>query len=169
MNKYQLVVLFAVLFLADRIVKLFFKEILLINTKGFYGLVPGSNLIFIIISVIIIPLLFAVILKSKKTLTKPGVALVLTGIVANLTDRILFGGVLDIKIKILNFSNALNLADIYIVTGIIILIMSTCFLITPAFRMESTSSIQKSSTNQTTPFKVWWCIDFLISAMNQHD
>ena len=33
---------------------------------------------------------------------------------------------------------------------------------TTTFRSWSTSSIQKSSTNQTTPFKVWWCIDFLI-------
>ena len=32
--------------------------------------------------------------------------------------------------------------------------------------MVGTLSIQKSSTNQTTPFKVWWCIDFLIVADN---
>jgi len=117
-------VLFAGLYLADRLVKLFFKEILLINTKGFYGIFPGSNLILILISILIIPLLIAITLKSKKILTKLGIIFLLSGVVSNLTDRILFGGVLDIKITFLGLSNALNLADIYIVAGIIILITS---------------------------------------------
>ncbi len=125
MKKRELILLFAVLFLADRIVKLYFDKLLLTNTGGFYGLAPSSNIIMIFVSVIIIPLLFVAILKSKRAIVKYGAVFVLTGIVANLTDRILFGGVLDIKIIIFNFSNALNLADIYIVTGIIILIVSS--------------------------------------------
>jgi len=43
--------------------------------------------------------------------------------------------------------------------------MSKC-LITAPFMVWNTLSIQKSSTNQTTLFKVWWCIDFLILIVN---
>ncbi len=39
--------------------------------------------------------------------------------------------------------------------------MSKC-LETAHFSVRNTSSIPKSSTNQTTSFKEWWCIDFLI-------
>ena len=35
-----------------------------------------------------------------------------------------------------------------------------------ATNSEEFVCIQKSSTNQTTPFKVWWCIDFLIYYKN---
>ncbi|MEK6836982.1 MAG: hypothetical protein AABX94_04945, partial [Nanoarchaeota archaeon] len=40
-------------------------------------------------------------------------------------------------------------------------LMSKC-LETAHFSVRNTSSIPKSSTNQTTSFKEWWCIDFLI-------
>ncbi|MEK6793092.1 MAG: hypothetical protein AABX95_04705 [Nanoarchaeota archaeon] len=36
------------------------------------------------------------------------------------------------------------------------------------FRAWNTSSIQKSSTNQTTHFSGWWCIDFLILIPLRH-
>ncbi len=125
MNKYWLVLIFATLYLSDRIAKLFFKKILLINADGFYGLIPGSNLIFIIVSFMIIPVLATIMLKTKNPMIESGVVLVITGAFANLTDRILFGGALDIEIRIFDLSNALNLADIYIAAGIIILIIST--------------------------------------------
>ena len=117
-------ILFAALYLIDRIVKLFFEKLLLINTDGFYGLIPGSNLFFIIVSAIILPALIIIIFKTKKAISRLGLVFLLAGVVANITDRIVFGGVLDLKITFFNFSNALNLADIYIVAGIIILITS---------------------------------------------
>ena len=43
-------------------------------------------------------------------------------------------------------------------------VMSKC-LETAHFSVRNTSSIQKSSTNQTAPFKAWWCIDFLIEQL----
>ena len=88
MLNYALTLLSAILLVTDRITKLIFREYLLINNGSFYGLIPNSNTILIIFSIITILLLALIITKSNRALVKAGAFFVITGIFANLIDRI---------------------------------------------------------------------------------
>lgn len=99
------------------------------NFKLFYNpnlafSLPLSNLLAIILTIIIVILLIYHLIRTAKTSTLGffALSLILIGAVSNLIDRLRFGAVVDF----LNFSfwPAFNLADVYIIAGALILILS---------------------------------------------
>ena len=108
--------IYLLLILLDKIV----KTILLINNISSInrGLILGIKLnqfLIIILSIIILTLL----MYSKRYLIKVeiGFNIIICGILMNLSDRILWGGVLDY----FRFFNILsyNIADLFILVGIV--------------------------------------------------
>lgn len=90
-----------------------------INKNIFWGIVPISNKIIIIISFII--LIYILYLCSVLKKRKFAWCFVLIGGLSNIIDRILVGGVIDyIRLESLT---TFNLADVYICIGLVLLIM----------------------------------------------
>lgn len=91
------------------------------NTGTIFGMAQGTNIIFAIISIIIIFIAIYIILKTtKKNSYKRNLwQLILAGGVSNLIDRIFRGFVIDyVSLK---FFGVCNLADFLIVIGVILL------------------------------------------------
>ena len=67
------------------------------NVGGAFGIFPGNGTLFIVVSLVIVVVLFAVLLVAhlRTVLVKIGLALILGGAIGNLIDRLLFGYVLD--------------------------------------------------------------------------
>ena len=88
------------------------------NTGTLWGLFANANLLFIILTIIVLISLYFI---SKKELTlQQELSLVTAGALGNLLDRIFFGHVFDF----LNFKfwPVFNLADSYLVVGIIFIL-----------------------------------------------
>lgn len=93
------------------------------NTGIAFG-ISIPQIVLIIGSPILIALIFYVILKeldSTKSLTVLSLILIVSGAVSNLMDRLIHGFVIDF-IAIWRWPN-FNLADIYITTGILFMIV----------------------------------------------
>ena len=97
------------------------------NTGTIFGLFEGTNLIFIVLSVI---LCFVIAVYMKKEIPKRSFkekcfALILTGGIGNLIDRIFRGVVIDyFDFYILGYdAPVFNLADTFIVVAMFILII----------------------------------------------
>ena len=107
-----------ILILIDQITKLIPSNI----TKNYglaFGLFPGYNLIYIILTLVIISILFYYLFKSKSKI-KYGLSFLIAGSIGNLIDRILFGYVRDfISISIWP---SFNIADIFNIVGVIIIL-----------------------------------------------
>ena len=91
------------------------------NTGTIFGMAQGTNIIFAIISIIIIAIAIYIILKTtqKKSYKRRLWQLILVGGVSNLIDRIFRGFVIDyVSLK---FFGVCNLADFLIVAGVILL------------------------------------------------
>lgn len=99
-------------------------EILTINNQFIFGLV-GSNSFVIII--LLVALVFSIYLtaKSKKIILTFADGLLITGIASNLLDRVFRGGATD-YISIGNWPT-FNIADIFIVVGIVVLGLNYLF------------------------------------------
>lgn len=112
-----LFILAVVLVLADRMTKLFFSCSSIKNTGTLFGILQGNNFLFILLS---IGILLLIINYFTSSTLKQQIALIFvgSGIFSNLLDRIIHRAVLDFID--LGFWPAFNLADVFIVTGVII-------------------------------------------------
>lgn len=91
------------------------------NTGTLFGIAQGSNMVFIVTSLIIIFLILFIMFKKidKYSFKRKLWQLVLAGGISNLIDRIFRGFVIDyVSIK---FFGVCNLADFCIVIGVILL------------------------------------------------
>lgn len=109
------------------IIKDFFYIRYINNTGASFGMLSNSKILLILLSVIAIIIILRYMNSFKKTkINMIGFGLVLGGVLGNLSDRILFGYVKDfLDFVIFNYNfPVFNLADIFIVIGVIILIIS---------------------------------------------
>lgn len=97
------------------------------NTGASFSILTNKKYLLIVLSLIAIVIIIRYINTFKNTIFNGiGLGLLLGGILGNLSDRILFGYVKDfISLYILGYSfPVFNIADICIVVGVIILIIS---------------------------------------------
>lgn len=107
--------------LIDRITKIIFSDIVYVNTGGLFGILKGYNSIFIILSLIFI-ILLAYYFTISKFSRKIFLTIIISGLLSNLIDRIIYGYMIDfIDLKIWP---VFNLADFFITLGTILLIVS---------------------------------------------
>lgn len=133
----RLVLIFAGGFflLADRIFKYlsqtFFSAPALLNKYA--GWFPSSNggiafglllprFLIILLSIIFIIILARIFKKNSDPLTRAGIFLMIIGAFSNLIDRVFFGHTLD---YLLLYMSIFNLADVMIVTGAVVCIVSS--------------------------------------------
>ncbi len=133
-------VIFTLLFLVfalDRLIKYFIlnyaqegvffliPKLLGVGLHKNYGVglgLPLNRELIIILSVIFIALFCVALVKIKKTKNKFAILLIVVGAIGNLVDRIFYGFVTDyISLFSVSF---LNLSDLLIFLGIILLIFS---------------------------------------------
>ena len=127
MEKKWLLILLVIFLLAfDRITKIIFlgKDLSIFNytenTGALFGLFRGNNLLFIILSSIILILIILYFIKTSFN-KKIALIFIIAGILSNLIDRIFYGHVIDfIDVK---FWPVFNLADVFVVIGIILLVI----------------------------------------------
>jgi len=99
------------------------------NSGAAFGMFRNFTWLLIILSVIIIVGVIYIIEKRKITCIwqKLGLAFTLGGALGNLFDRIVFGAVIDfLDFRLINFP-VFNIADIFIVIGAILLILTIIF------------------------------------------
>ena len=97
------------------------------NTGASFSILTNKKYLLIVLSLIAIVIIIRYINTFKNTIfNRIGLGLLLGGILGNLSDRILFGYVKDfISLYIFGYSFPIfNIADICIVVGVIILIIS---------------------------------------------
>lgn len=116
---YAIVLIFITVFqLIDRIFLNYFQY--QINDQFVFGLVDLPNFLLIFLC---LALLTAFITLKKYQF---GIGLILSGSISNLIDRISTGGVID-YIKIPFFAPMLNLSDIFISFGALLIILAIIF------------------------------------------
>ncbi|MBQ3021259.1 MAG: signal peptidase II [Bacilli bacterium] len=109
------------------VIKNFFYLKYINNTGASWGILKDSRILLIIISFIAIIILLRYMYNFKRTkMNTLGFGFLLGGILGNLSDRILFGYVKDFfDFYIFKYDfPVFNIADIFIVLGVIILIIS---------------------------------------------
>ncbi|MBI4713045.1 MAG: signal peptidase II [Planctomycetes bacterium] len=100
-----------------------------LNTGIIWGLWQGSNIIFLALSILSIPiiiLLFRAVVKSESAIILIAAAfgLILAGAIGNLYDRLFYSGVRDfIDCYIINWP-IFNIADSFITIGAILIIVN---------------------------------------------
>lgn len=101
------------------------------NTGASFGMLSGFRVFFIIITVIACALIVLFLVKEHKrlhSLMRISVALVFSGALGNLIDRIFLGYVRDmIEPAFINFA-VFNIADCAITIGVVLLILDVMFL-----------------------------------------
>ena len=110
-----------------KIIKDFFYIRYINNYGASWGILKNSRTLLIIFSIIAILILLRYMYSFKNTkLNICGFGLLLGGILGNLSDRLIHGYVKDfLDFIIFNYDYPVfNLADIFIVIGVIILIIS---------------------------------------------
>lgn len=144
-KKYMLVSLFIILLVfADQIskvlitnnIELYGKVNIIPNffnltyTKNFgaaFGILEGKRVFFLIITILVLGYLIYELIKNiYKKLYSCSLILIISGIIGNFIDRLLFGFVRDfLDFKIFGYDAAIfNLADSFIVIGVIIFLIS---------------------------------------------
>ena len=109
------------------IIKDFFYLRYIHNTGASWGILENNRILLIILSIIAIIILIRYSYAFKKTkLNLYGFGFLLGGVLGNLSDRILNGYVIDFfDFIVFNYDfPVFNIADIFIVLGVIILIIS---------------------------------------------
>ena len=86
-----------------------------------FGL-PVPNFLIILLTLIILAVVVYLFLKSQNKISDWALALIFTGAVSNLIDRLIFGHVLD---YFLLFTSLINLGDFFIVSGFVIYLVRT--------------------------------------------
>lgn len=97
------------------------------NTGASFGILSNSKTLLIILSLLAIIIILRYMNSFKKSkMNTIGFGFVLGGILGNLADRILYGYVKDfLDFVIFNYDYPVfNLADVFIVIGVILLIIS---------------------------------------------
>lgn len=110
-----------------KIFEKFFYLTYINNTGASWGILKDNRYLLIILSLIAIIILIRYINSFKNTkMNKLGLGFVLGGILGNLADRVLYGYVKDFfDFYIFNYDFPIfNIADIFIVIGVILLIIS---------------------------------------------
>ncbi len=95
------------------------------NTGAAFSMLEGARWLFIILGIIALNVIFIFFIKDKKlnNLEIITYSLLLSGIMGNLIDRLLYGYVIDfIDVNILNFA-IFNFADSFMVVGVILLMI----------------------------------------------
>ena len=109
------------------IINNFFKLNYVRNTGASWGILSGNKILLIIISIIILCVLIYFIKNFKKnTRNIIAFSLLIGGILGNLIDRICYGYVIDyLDFNIFGYNYPVfNLADTFIVIGVILLIVA---------------------------------------------
>lgn len=97
----------------------------LINTGIAFGLFKEFSYFFFWLNLLVIIYLFYLFCFGKKGIYFFPLALILSGAISNLVDRMLYGGVLDyIDFK---FWPVFNLADVFISIGIALIVKDAIF------------------------------------------
>jgi len=110
-----------------RIIKNFFYLTYTNNTGASFGILKNNRILLIILSIIAIIIIIRYINSFKNTKNNIlGLSFLMGGIIGNLADRILFGYVRDFfNFYIIGYDFPIfNIADIFIVLGVFILIIS---------------------------------------------
>lgn len=105
------------------VIKDFFYITYLENKGAAWGILQNKRYVFIVVTIIITVIMFIYLLKTENTFLKLTLSMIIGGATGNLIDRIYKGSVadfLDFYIFSYNFP-AFNVADIFIVTGTILL------------------------------------------------
>ena len=107
----------------------FFLDITHIHNFGVsFGLFSGliSPWILIILGLLVVAFIFYLMNSASDTLEKWGLLIIISGAISNIIDRIFNGYVIDfIYFHYKDFSwPAFNFADIYITTGIIMIVIN---------------------------------------------
>ena len=95
------------------------------NTGAAFSMLEGARWLFIILGIIALNVIFIFFIKDKKLNNFEIItySLLLSGIMGNLIDRLLYGYVIDfIDVNILNFA-IFNFADSFMVIGVILLMI----------------------------------------------
>ena len=111
------------------VIKNFFNITYVHNTGAAWSLFAGRTWLLVIVSLIIISFIIFYIYKNKpkNRYEKIGYSLVLGGAIGNFIDRIVYGYVIDfLDFNIFGYDYPIfNLADTFIVVGVIILCICT--------------------------------------------
>ena len=110
-----------------RVIKNFFYLTYTNNTGASFGILKNSRVLLIILSIIALLILLRYISTFKETKYNIlGLGFLMGGIIGNLLDRVLFGYVRDFfNFYIIGYDfPVFNVADIFIVLGVFILIIS---------------------------------------------
>lgn len=145
-QKIKIIILSGIFLLIDIIVKLlvanklvlnesikiidnFFYITYVKNTGAAWSILSGRQTFLIIISLIIIFLLIAYLIRKKeyKKIEIIGYSMLISGSIGNLIDRIVYGYVIDyLNFYIFNYNYPIfNIADVCIVIGIILLVIDS--------------------------------------------
>lgn len=112
------------------------------NPGGAFGILPHQRWLFILVAVVVV--VAVVILQIKwrpKRLVQVGLGLVLAGAIGNMTDRVIWGRVVDyVYLQFINFP-VFNFADVCIDAGVILLLIQS-------FRTDSAKSKHEISSNE---------------------
>lgn len=95
------------------------------NIGAAFSILKGARWLFIIMAIIILNIIYIFFIKDKKLKNSEIIiySLLISGILGNLVDRILFGYVIDfIDVNIFNFA-IFNFADSFIVIAVILLLI----------------------------------------------
>lgn len=143
-NKEKIYMFAAIILMIDQFIKLlvssnmklgseiviidkFFSLFYLKNTGAAFSILDNQGIFLIIISVIILFIVDRYITKEEK-FSKLGIlsfGIVIGGIIGNLVDRLLYGGVIDyLAFNIFNYNfPVFNVADIAITVGIFLIVI----------------------------------------------
>ena len=119
------------------------------NTGGIYGMLPGNNMLFAIVSLLILCFLFYYAWQEKKKDKKKYILwqLVIAGGLSNVIDRIFRGYVVDfIQLKMFGI---FNVADAMIVLGIIAIMILEIREIIDERKSNRKSSNEPRSRDET--------------------
>ena len=110
-----------------RVIPNFFSIVYVRNTGAAFSIMENNRVLFIAIGIISIYLIWRFLIKDKD-LNKYYVviySMLIAGIIGNMIDRIIYGYVIDyVSFNIIGYSFPIfNLADIFIVVSVIMLII----------------------------------------------
>jgi len=111
----------------------FLRITLVYNTRGIFGLPLFSNISYYVLPLIGIAIVIFFAIRSKSYFSLVAYALIMGGALGNLWDRVRMGKVIDfIDMGVKNFRwYTYNLADFYLVVGIIMILASEVIFAKP--------------------------------------
>ena len=108
----------------------FFSFVNVTNTGAAFGSFRGNNTFFIVISLVALVIVLGLLLRARvpDCLRDVSLALLLAGIMGNLTDRLLYGHVIDfllvdLHVRYANPWPAFNVADSCISVAVVLFII----------------------------------------------